>query len=155
MTILKPPSPNTQHTHAHLRSPIQRSIRVAKRYLRICDRSSLHTSFFAYAANGLKSDFNGHDNRHFRNVYGYVSNCWGNGENNWFVNNTCVSNEADGGFQSDCGNNKMGKLSGNHIYNANGTLGKNGKMCDKTNTIAKSPSDDTIIGWGKKVIGWQ
>lgn len=114
-----------------------------------------YENFFAYAANGLKSDFNGHDNRHFRNVYGYVSNCWGNGENNWFVNNTCVSNEADGGFRSDCGKNEMGKLSGNHIYNANGDLGKNSKMCDKTNTIAKSPSDDTIIGWGKKVIGWQ
>lgn len=93
-------------------------------------------NFFAFAANGLKSDFNGHDNRHFRNVYGYVDNCWGFGQNNvrktrtsttschvmlvlyslqfgcwalnlreglqWFVNNTCVSNEAAGGFASDC-----------------------------------------------------
>ena len=35
-----------------------------------------YENFFAFAANGLKSDFNGHDNRHFRNVYGYVDNCW-------------------------------------------------------------------------------
>jgi hypothetical protein len=26
-----------------------------------------YDNFFAFAANGLKSDFNGHDNRHFRN----------------------------------------------------------------------------------------
>jgi len=111
-----------------------------------------YENFFAYAANGLKSDFNGHDNRHFRNVYGYVSNCWGFGEKNWFVNNTCVSNQKDGGFRSDCGKKDM-HISGNHIYNADGAL-KGTDFCDKSNTIAKAPTDDEIISWGKKVIGW-
>ena len=61
-----------------------------------------YNNFFAFAANGLKSDFNGHDNRHFRNVYGYVDNCWGHGDKNWFVNNTCVTNNPTGGYSSDC-----------------------------------------------------
>ena len=30
----------------------------------------------SHAANGLKSDFNGHSNEHYRNVYGYVDSCW-------------------------------------------------------------------------------
>jgi len=115
-----------------------------------------YENFFAYAANGLKSDFNGHDNRHFRNVYGYVENCWGAGINNWFVNNTCVSSISDGGFRSDCdGKDKKDNMEivGNKVYNMNGDL-KNTKICDTSNTIAKAPSDDDIIEMGKKVIGW-
>ena len=36
-----------------------------------------HDNFFALGANGLKSDFGGHDNRHTRNIYAYVSVCFG------------------------------------------------------------------------------
>ena len=36
-----------------------------------------YENFFVYAANGLKSDFNGHSNEHYRNVYGFVDSCWG------------------------------------------------------------------------------
>ena len=86
--------------------------------------------------------------------YAYVSNCWGNGDSNWFVNNTCVSNIPDGGFRSDCANKDGMHITGNHIYNANGDL-KGDKICDASNTIAKAPSDDVIIGWGKKAIGWE
>jgi hypothetical protein len=42
-----------------------------------------YENFFVFAANGLKSDFAGHSNRHYRNVYSYVSNCWGSGIDNW------------------------------------------------------------------------
>ena len=53
--------------------------------------------------------------------------------------------------------------SGNQIFNANGTLvscAKNKgchpqKMCDPTNTVAKTPTDDVIIALGKKAIGWK
>jgi hypothetical protein len=86
-------------------------------------------------------------------VYGYVSNCWGKGEENWYVNNTCVSNQHDGGFRSDCKVFEGMRVSGNHVFNANGNL-KGQRLCDKTNTIAKAPSDDEVIGWGKKAIGW-
>ena len=36
-----------------------------------------HHNFFAYGANGLKSDFGGHDNHHVRNIYAYVGGCFG------------------------------------------------------------------------------
>jgi len=122
-----------------------------------------YENFFVYAANGLKSDFAGHSNRHYRNVYGYVGNCWGGGDSNWFVNNTCVTQESAGGFRSDCQSstqllhshpqpNGM-KIAGNSIYTASGTLG-NTKLCDKTNTVHKLPTDAEVIAMGKKIIGW-
>ena len=36
-----------------------------------------YSNFFAYGANGLKSDFGGHDNHHTRNIYAYTANCFG------------------------------------------------------------------------------
>ena len=153
---LKTSKPSVIPAWRHIRRNFIMSVYSSQEAIDTDDGSAYYQTyenFFAYAANGLKSDFNGHDNRHFRNVYGYVSNCWGSGQNNWFVNNTCVSNDADGGFRSDCKNTKEMEIKGNHIYNLNGDL-KGTTVCDKTNTIAKAPSDDTIIGWGKKVIGW-
>eukprot|EP01052_Picozoa_sp_SAG31_P032019 SAG31_NODE_3465_length_4243_cov_8.202220_2_plen_139_part_00 len=49
-------------------------------------------------ANGLKSDFGGHDNKHFQNIYAFVSVCFGapmpfryfHGFNDAFTNNTCA-----------------------------------------------------------------
>ena len=78
----------------------------------------------------------------------------GSGENNWFVNNTCVANAASGGFRSDCSLGKGMHNSGNTIWNADGNLGEQ-KMCDPTNKVAKTPGDDAIIALGKKVIGWR
>ena len=56
-----------------------------------CIASACRTHHTRYAANGLKSDFNGRFNEHFHNVYGYVGSCWGpatpwlhTGENNVF-----------------------------------------------------------------------
>merc|ERR1712196_247 len=62
-----------------------------------------HDNFFVYAANGLKSDFGGHDNYHNDNVYA-------------FINNTCVANSAQGGFASDCHKAPLMTVSGNSIY---------------------------------------
>ena len=39
------------------------------------DRSAYyktHDNFFPFSVGGLKSDFGGHDNHHYGNVYGYV-----------------------------------------------------------------------------------
>jgi len=109
-----------------------------------------YENFFPYAGNGLKSDFNGHDNRHFRNVYAYVSNCWGGGKNNWFVNNTCVANSDIGGFKKSCGRQET--ITGNKVYNRNGSLAFD--MCNG-NTIQKVPDDDELIKMGMDVIGAQ
>jgi len=53
-------------------------------------------------ANGLKSDFGGHDNKHHQNIYAFVSVCFGapmpfryfHGFNDAFVNNTCAFERA-------------------------------------------------------------
>merc|ERR1711981_1042153 len=79
-----------------------------------------YNNFFVYAANGLKSDFNGHDNRHYSNVYAFTSNCWGGGDNDWFVNNTCVTDSDNGGFRSDCQKGSGMEVSGNAIYTKSG-----------------------------------
>merc|ERR1712196_171460 len=79
-----------------------------------------HDNFFVYAENGLKSDFGGHDNYHNNNVYAFVSNCWGRGNSNEFMNNTCIGNSAAGSFTSDCFKAPMMTVSGNQIYTKSG-----------------------------------
>ena len=88
-----------------------------------------YENFFVYAANGLKSDFNGRSNEHYRNVYGYVDSCWGpsrpwlhTGESNVFSDNWCVANAADGGFASDCDKPEGVVVSRNQVFNRDGHL---------------------------------
>jgi hypothetical protein len=115
-----------------------------------------HDNFFVYAANGLKSDFGGHDNYHNDNLYGYVNNCWKsqglNGNSDQFINNTCVTNSDTGGFQSDCKKPPLMTVSGNKIYNKQGTI--SGKFCDTTNVVVgKNPPADAIVAMAKVVLG--
>jgi len=103
-----------------------------------------HDNAFIYAANGLKSDFGGHDNQHFRNLYTWVSNCWGGGNSDHFVNNTCIANSNTGGFASDCKQSPLMEVSGNKIYNQAGSL--SAKICDASNVVAgKWPSPDEVV----------
>ena len=112
-----------------------------------------HDNFFVYAANGLKSDFGGHDNYHNDNLYGYVSNCWGGGNSNQFINNTCIANSDSGGFQSDCKKSPLMTISGNKIYNKKGKIAGSDKFCDKTNiVVGPNPSAADIIEMAKKVL---
>jgi hypothetical protein len=112
-----------------------------------------HDNFFAYAANGLKSDFGGHHNWHNDNVYAWVTNCWGVGNNDHFINNTCISNTDDGGFKSDCEKGPLMQVSGNQIYNAQGKTST--KFCDPTNVVAgKWPSAAEVVKMGEKVLGF-
>ena len=55
-----------------------------------------YNNFLVYSGNGLKSDFDGHDNHHFGNIYAYVDgHCMGicsqlPGHEDMFQNNTCI-----------------------------------------------------------------
>eukprot|EP00937_MAST-01D_sp_MAST-1D-sp2_P004825 g4825.t1 len=111
-----------------------------------------HDNFFVYAANGLKSDFGGHHNYHNDNLYGFVNNCWGGGNSNEFINNTCVANSASGGFGSDCKKAPLMTVSGNKVSNSDGkwTI----KVCDKSNTVAKWPSPDAVIAQAKGMLNF-
>ena len=140
-----------------------------------------YENFFVYAANGLKSDFNGRSNEHYRNVYGYVDSCWGpsrpwlhTGESNVFSDNWCVANAADGGFASDCDKPEGVVVSRNQVFNRDGHLAANPnpnpnpnphqvfnrdghfaagfKLCDASNSVAAVPSDSTLVAWGLGIL---
>ena len=112
-----------------------------------------HDNFFVYAAAGLKSDFGGQFNEHHRNVYAWVNDCWGGGNSDQFVNNSCVANSATGGFRSDCNKQALMKVSGNAVYNQQGVLTVS--LCDKSNRIAgKWPSAQEIVKMGRAVLGF-
>jgi hypothetical protein len=69
------------------------------------------------------------------------------------VNNTCVANDANSGFRSDCNPTQGMEISGNTVYTQSGTLGST-KLCDHTNVVKPWPSDAEVIAMGKKIIGW-
>ena len=75
-----------------------------------------HENFFVYAANGLKSDFGGHDNRHYGNVYAYVGDCWGGGNSDWFVNNTCVMRSAGPYMKIGCSGGTLPQMGNNSVH---------------------------------------
>ena len=70
----------------------------------------------------MKSDFGGHHNYHDYNVYAWVSNCWGKGNSNRYIGNTCIANSDKGGFGSDCGKAPLMIVNATQIYNKNGAL---------------------------------
>jgi len=112
-----------------------------------------HDNLFAYAANGLKSDFGGHHNEHVHNVYAWVNNCWGSGNSDRFINNTCIANSDRGGFSSDCTKGPLMTVSGNAIYNQEGSPGSV-RFCDRSNRVAGVwPSAAGVVQMGKRVLG--
>ena len=68
-----------------------------------------HDNFFVYGGNGMKNDFGGHDNHHYKNVYAYVGQGIGfydapmlAGHEDHFTNNTLViTGTSVGGFTCD------------------------------------------------------
>ena len=107
-----------------------------------------------FAANGLKSDFGGQHNEHSNNVYAWVGDCWGAGNSDRFVNNTCVSSHSDdGGFTSDCRKGPLMQVTGNRIYNGAGALHE--PACDPSNVAAgKWPAPDKMVEMGRAVLQW-
>ena len=80
-----------------------------KKFLR--HETDFHTcrssNFLVYGSNGLKSDFGGHTHSSIGDIYAYIANCFGNGYQLSFINNTCVLNfqptaTQTGGYASDC-----------------------------------------------------
>jgi len=110
-----------------------------------------HHNFFAYAANGLKSDFGGHHNYHEHNVYAWVTNCWGKGNSDRFIENTCISNTDTGGFASDCRKAPLMIVNGTLLYNKAGEIHE--RVCDATNVVAgKWPSAAETVQMAQSVL---
>jgi len=122
-----------------------------------------YDNFFAYADNGLKSNFGGHDHKWSGNVLAYVGNCYQffnfKGYNDGFVNNTCVIRS---GYGSDCNVDKSFHVSHNRVFSSSGNVKvcnmdwkdwtNSGKTRDVGTTIEKWPADDELIAWAKALL---
>eukprot|EP00039_Didymoeca_costata_P030353 m.29160 g.29160 ORF g.29160 m.29160 type:complete len:811 (+) comp8070_c0_seq1:36-2468(+) len=123
-----------------------------------------NSNFFVYGANGLKSDFEGHDNRHHNNLYAFVNgNCFGigsfkPGHEDGFYNNTCIAH-GYGGF--DCSSEQLPEIHDNRLYFPNPNISVCGKPFaewqkegnDKGTTISSTvPETDDLLSLAKDLL---
>jgi hypothetical protein len=86
----------------------------------------------AFAQYGMKSDFGGWENHHSSNIYPYVCSCYGEGANDSYTNNTCITRGGGGcyfwpPYASDCmtraGPVAPGfRVGGNGVYTSTGNV---------------------------------
>ena len=125
-----------------------------------------HDNFLVYGGNGMKNDFGGHDNHHYGNVYAYVGQGLGvcsqqSGHEDYFYGNKLVTTGTDvGGFA--CGGDAKTVVHDNAYFTASGGISEckmdlkawQAEGNDKGSTVAALPSDDTIIGWARSMLGF-
>eukprot|EP00117_Sycon_ciliatum_P002580 scpid36471/ scgid7744/ len=117
-----------------------------------------HNNFFAYAGNGMKNDFDGHDNHHHDNIYAYIGRGFGicaqlEGHNDMFYGNTVVLKQ-DGDYgHGTCSGPGKTVVHDNKIYTPTGKVTECGKPLaewqkegnDKGTTAAPYPPDETLV----------
>ncbi|XP_065179510.1 uncharacterized protein LOC135809986 [Sycon ciliatum] len=117
-----------------------------------------HHNVFVYSGNGMKNDFNGHDNHHHNNIYAYVGHGFGicgqrEGHVDMFYNNTLVqTRDGDYGNPACSGPGKT-VVHDNSVYTPTGSVTecrmsladwqKQGN--DPGTTAAKYPEDNVLL----------
>merc|ERR1711957_721733 len=98
-----------------------------------------HDNYFPMGVSALKSDFGGQWNHHFRNVYGYVGDCFGLGNNLAYYDNVCVLTIGSKQYKSTCKLPSSMTVKGNKVYTDAGNI----TICkgDEGTTVAPLPSD--------------
>ena len=123
-----------------------------------------HDNFLVYGGQGMKNDFGGHDNHHYNNVYAYVGHGLGvcsqiDGHEDLFMNNTVVMTGTDvGGFT--CSGTGKTVVNSNKYFTPSGNISEchmplaawQAKGEDKGSTVAKTPADADLLGWGWNTI---
>jgi hypothetical protein len=109
----------------------------------------------------MKNDFDGHDNRHFNNLFCYITGPAVDittnmqpGHEDWFYNNTVVGT----GLQYDliARNTTVPPLVyDNRIFTVNGVATAARMPLSNGTTVGKWPDDATLIGWAKDRLGMQ
>ena len=128
-----------------------------------------HDNFLVYATNGEKSDFGGHDNFQYNNIYAYVGEGLGlmpqvpNHPNKFYSNKVVMTGEKVGRFECH-GTNVSSKteLYDNRYFTPTGEVNECGEPLaqwqkegnDKGSTVAKLPEDKEIIQWAKTLLGF-
>ena len=129
-----------------------------------------HDNFFVYGANGMKNDFGGHDNHHYRNVYAYAGGAIGVcsqlvGHEDYFYDNKVVlTGTKVGGFRCvNEGRYAAVVVHDNQYYSwAPSNLTECGmklaewqaKGGDPGSSVGPYPADDVIIGWASALLGF-
>ena len=124
-----------------------------------------HDNFFAYSGNGMKNDFDGHDNHHYNNIYAYVGNGFGivgqlPGHEDMFYNNMVILTR-DGDYgHGTCSGPGMTVVHDNKVYTPTGKVTECGmslsdwqaKGNDHGTTAGVWPSDDMLVSATKKLL---
>jgi len=128
-----------------------------------------HHNYFVYARQGMKNDFNGHDNHHHDNLYGFIGSGLGicgalPGHADRFYNNKVVQLTSAAYARFDCScskNSSCPDLHDNMVFTPDGTMGQ---ICgqslkqrqdaglDPGTVVLKTPSDEEIIGWARELL---
>jgi hypothetical protein len=125
-----------------------------------------HDNFMVYGGQGMKNDFGGHDNHHYRNIYAYVGSALGicdqlEGHEDYFVENRVIMvGDSVGGFK--CKGPGALIIGNNSYYTASGNVTeckmqlrewqKQGK--DLNSTSSRYPPDVEVIQWAKTMLGF-
>ncbi|CAB9517687.1 expressed unknown protein [Seminavis robusta] len=129
-------------------------------------RFHTHDNFFVYGGQGMKNDFGGCDNWHYRNIYAYVGKAIFSmkqikgHEDHFFENRVIMTQENVGSFQ--CDGDGAFVFGNNSYYTASGNVTEC-KMSleewqrhgnDLNSTSSEYPKDDEIIHWAKSLLGF-
>ncbi len=123
-----------------------------------------HHNFLVYGANGEKSDFGGHDNYQYNNVYAYVGQGLSlmpqiKGFNNQFYNNKAIFTGTNVGTFGCSGDGKT-IVHNNNYYTKSGNVTECGKSLeewqkagnDPGSNVAPYPTNEKIIEWGMELL---
>merc|ERR1712222_135668 len=100
-----------------------------------------HDNFMVYGRQGLKSDFGGHDNHHFNNIYAGVGRA---------LSVTGTLPEHQDKFYS---NKSFFTPSGKVTVCGKSLAEAQEAGLDTGSSVATTPLDEEIIAWGKKLLG--
>merc|ERR1711998_737510 len=117
-----------------------------------------HDNFLVYGSRGMKNDFGGHDNHHYNNVYAYAGSgphvcATLPGHEDYFYNNKVVLTQDKTTGSPQCKEPKT-VMHDNQYFTSSGKVSECGKALPQgTETVAKLPSDSTVLGWAKELLG--
>jgi hypothetical protein len=130
---------------------------------------SSYDNFLVYSGNGIKSDFGGHDNHHYSNIYAYTSGgCVALGNPQLedhldsFYDNYCVmENNGDYAVYPFTNLTLVPIMNNNQVFSPNGAATENGlpvsywqtKGIDLGTTVNKNPPSSDVLNLAKQKLG--
>jgi len=120
-------------------------------------------NFMVYGGRGEKTDFGGHDNQHYRNIYAYVGIALAvtntlEGHEDYFYENKVVLRGSDIG-SPQCADPKT-QMHDNQYFSDSKQLtickmdfaDVQSQGMEKGSTVSSIPADDTILGWATQLL---